>query len=239
MPTATHSRTLTPELRTRLAQLWDQPDGIAEVALSALPYGSRTSLVQHGIIRAIPTRGDAAAEIVITKHGWEVIREYAEAGSRQDDEHQRARAEAELRQAHEEWVSRDKSRVAGGYAPGRGSTEVPSELHRNGLADRLAWLADQPPGVAEVSLSAMSYESRALLIDLGVIEPVPTSVVDEDEPEEPSDYIVEVVITPYGAELIAACAAQRRDQEQDERERQESEARLSQARERYRADRSS
>jgi molybdenum-dependent DNA-binding transcriptional regulator ModE len=201
--------TLTTELVQRLGRLWGQPEGVAEVALSALSYGSRASLISHRVIAPVPTRGDAATEIAITDYGRELMRACSERlrGDKDADE-QRHEAEVRLQQAFEEWQSGGiKPRIPTGDRPERGSGEVPSTLTRE-LVSRLAHLSGQPEGVAEVALSAVSYGSRASLIEHGVIEPIPTV----------GDDAVEVVITDYGRELIDACAAEQLSVEQRRRE---------------------
>lgn len=65
--------TLTADLIDRLAVLGDQPEGVAEVALSALAYGSLASLAAHEIIADVDPETDAAHEIVITQYGRQVI----------------------------------------------------------------------------------------------------------------------------------------------------------------------
>jgi diacylglycerol O-acyltransferase len=70
--------TLTDELVDRLAALADQPEGVAEVALSALRYGSLASLMAHGVIEPIDTSGDEAGEILITNYGRQLIEACAE-----------------------------------------------------------------------------------------------------------------------------------------------------------------
>lgn len=70
--------TLTDELAGRLAALADQPAGVAEIALSALRYGSLASLIAHGVIEPIDTSGDEAGEILITSHGRQLIEACAE-----------------------------------------------------------------------------------------------------------------------------------------------------------------
>jgi hypothetical protein len=70
--------TLTDELVDRLAALADQPEGVAEVALSALRYGSLASLMAHGVIEPIDTSGDEAGEIHITNNGRQLIEACAE-----------------------------------------------------------------------------------------------------------------------------------------------------------------
>lgn len=71
-------KTLTDELVDRLAVLAGQPDGVAEVALSALRYGSLASLIAHGVIEPIDASGDEAGEIVITSYGRQLIDACAE-----------------------------------------------------------------------------------------------------------------------------------------------------------------
>jgi diacylglycerol O-acyltransferase len=77
MATATQltvPRTLTRELVERLARLSGQPEGVAEVALSAVPYGSLSSLIAHGIIAPVDDEKiDAAVELVITPYGRQII----------------------------------------------------------------------------------------------------------------------------------------------------------------------
>ncbi len=65
--------TLTDKLVDRLAALSGQPDGVAEVALSALKYGSLLSLTAHGIIEPLGASREDPEEIVITAHGREMI----------------------------------------------------------------------------------------------------------------------------------------------------------------------
>lgn len=139
--------TLTRELVDRLAVLADQPPGIAEVALSALPYGSRALLIAHEIIEEVDNADDSAAEIVITRVGREVIDACAE---------QRMRDEREGNGSTE-------------TRSGPATTGLTSEL-----VDRLSSLAGEPEGVAEVALSALPYESLAALAAVGIIAPVET-----------------------------------------------------------------
>ncbi|MGO9956939.1 MAG: hypothetical protein ACLP50_13325 [Solirubrobacteraceae bacterium] len=68
---------LGPELVALLACISDQPDGVAEVALSALPHASLMRLIAFQIIEPIPTMSDAGFRIEITRLGEGVIREYA------------------------------------------------------------------------------------------------------------------------------------------------------------------
>jgi hypothetical protein len=66
-----------------------------------LPYDSRASLVDHGVIEPVATEGDAALEIVITRYGRELIA--AAAAQLSDDEpndHARRQAQAELDRAY-------------------------------------------------------------------------------------------------------------------------------------------
>jgi diacylglycerol O-acyltransferase len=65
--------TLTPELVERLAALSGQPEGVAEVALSALRYGSLLSLAAHGIIELPSASRGEPEEITITARGLEMI----------------------------------------------------------------------------------------------------------------------------------------------------------------------
>jgi diacylglycerol O-acyltransferase / wax synthase len=77
---------LTDELVTRLAALWDETDAVAEVALSAQRYGSLASLVAHGIIEPLEDSDGQQGEVTLTAYGREVIRECARlAGIAQSD----------------------------------------------------------------------------------------------------------------------------------------------------------
>jgi diacylglycerol O-acyltransferase / wax synthase len=79
--------------------------------------------------------------------------------------------------------------------------EIP--LHKrltDELVSRLAALANQPDGVAEVALSGLGHESLGSLAANGIIEPTDT------DPDIPS----EILITPFGREAIRICAASRR-----------------------------
>ena len=213
-------RTLTTELVERLGRLWDQPEGVAEVALSTLTYGSRASLISHRVIAPVAMTGDAAVEIVISDYGRQLMRACA-ARLRDDESADRdpGQAEVRLKQAYEDWqTSGIKARVPAGDRPQRGSGEVPSTLGRE-LVSRLAHLSGQPEGVAEVALSTVSYGSRASLVEHGVIQPIPTD----------GDDAVEVVLTDYGQELIDVCAAALRDEESEERQRREAEGKVRRA----------
>jgi hypothetical protein len=210
-------RTLTAELVERLGQLADQPDGVAEVALSVLRYGSRASLISHKVIEPVATKGDAAIEIVVTEYGHALIQ--ACAAHIGNVEQQRREAEFELAQARDASMRESaQSRPLASRRPQRGSGEVPSTL-TTALVRDLALLAGQPDGVAETALSVLPYDSRASLVDHGVIEPVATE----------GDAALEIVITRYGRELIAAAAAQLSDDEPNDHARRQAQAELDRA----------
>ena len=131
--------TLTAELVERLAWLASQPHGVAEVALSALPYGSRASLIGHEIIKPVPTTGDAPVEITITDHGWRVIQNAAELhGDSDRDERERREAESELERAYADWKD--------GMAARRDSSALQNS--RNGAQWRTRVLAVAAAGAA-------------------------------------------------------------------------------------------
>ena len=69
--------TLTDELVSRLAILWDESDAAAAAAISAMRYGSLASLVAHGVIEPLDDRPDRTAPVLLTAYGREVIRECA------------------------------------------------------------------------------------------------------------------------------------------------------------------
>lgn len=64
------------------------------------------------------------------------------------------------------------------------------------LVDRLGRLAGQPPGIADVSLSALGYGSLATLMAHGLIEPINLN----------SDLAQEIAVTAKGQKVIEACA---------------------------------
>jgi WS/DGAT/MGAT family acyltransferase len=72
--------TLGTDLIERLALLAGQPEGVPEVALSAVPYGSMISLIAHGIIEPPEENPepDDAFEVVLTRHGREIINSCAQ-----------------------------------------------------------------------------------------------------------------------------------------------------------------
>lgn len=76
-------QTLGADLIERLASLAGQPEGVPEVALSAVPYGSMVSLIAHGIIEPPPgdLQPDAAFEVVLTRHGRDIIDSCADLGT--------------------------------------------------------------------------------------------------------------------------------------------------------------
>src|SRR4051812_10198536 len=124
--------TLTPELVDRLAALSGQSEGVAEVALSALAYGSLASLIAHEIIEEVDTAGDEGDEIVLTAHGRRIID--ACAAKRRPARNARG-------QSGEMW-----------FAP-----PIPdADRLTPDLVDRLAALAGQSDGIAELALSAAS-----------------------------------------------------------------------------------
>jgi WS/DGAT/MGAT family acyltransferase len=69
--------TLTDELVSRLAILWDESDTAAAAAISAMRYGSLASLVAHGVIEPLDDRRGRTAPVLLTAYGREVIRECA------------------------------------------------------------------------------------------------------------------------------------------------------------------
>ena len=79
--------------------------------MSTLPYESRGSLIEHGVIEPVATAADDAVEIGITAYGWELIDACAEQSSDEErDEQRRHEAEAQLRRAYENReVSTDSS----------------------------------------------------------------------------------------------------------------------------------
>ncbi len=64
------------------------------------------------------------------------------------------------------------------------------------LVDTLRLLDDAPPGVAEATIALLPYGSRSNLAAYGVIGAVP----------DRKDAAAAISITPYGREVIAACA---------------------------------
>jgi hypothetical protein len=231
MPTLTNiPSTLTAELIDRLGRLWGQPEGVAEVALSTLSYGSRASLRSHKLVEPVATKGDAAVEISITDVGWDIIQACAELRCDRRDEERNEReataAESRLRRAHLKWESGSVERhVSTDSRPKHGSGAVPSTLAPD-LVDWLAHLRGQPDGVAEVALSALPYISRGELVDHGVIEPAATA----------ADGAVEIGITDYGWDLIEACAEECHDgAELDSQGQDHAEAQLQRAYENHKA----
>ena len=141
--------TLTAELAGLLALLADQPDGVAEVALSALPYGSRASLISHDIIEPVPTTGDAPVEITLTDNGWRVIHEAAKLHRDPDrDESERREAEADLERAYADWQHDLETSPA----------STPSSDSRNGThgRNRALAVAAGAAGVAGVAGGAVA-----------------------------------------------------------------------------------
>lgn len=105
-------RTLTRALGDILANVWDQPEGVAEVVLSVMSYGSLASLISHGVIEPVRTRGDALTEIVITPLGREIIRACAQLRVAENDEDQQrttsdeSSALEQLSREREKWMGR-------------------------------------------------------------------------------------------------------------------------------------
>ena len=64
---------LTDELVDVLAVVDDAPPGFAEATIALLPYGSRSSLVAHGIIERMDGGSGDAVAIGITAEGRAVI----------------------------------------------------------------------------------------------------------------------------------------------------------------------
>jgi diacylglycerol O-acyltransferase len=138
--------TLTAELIHRLSQLAGQPDGVAEVALSTLRFGSLALLMAHGIIEPVDLTTDLGNRIVLTPYGRRVIE-----------------ASAQLRPQAED----------SGESPFE-MLRIASSL-TSGVCDLLARLASEPPAVAEVALSAQRFGALDELVAAGVIDPVDTT----------------------------------------------------------------
>ena len=81
----------------------------------------------------------------------------------------------------------------------RNSRDFPSKALTAELSERLAELSDQPAGVAEVALSALSAQKLTLLGELGVIEKL--DFLDEE--------VKEIVLTRRGRQEIRRCATLR------------------------------
>ena len=169
---------LADHLIERLAALSGQPEGVAEVALSALRYGSLAALIAHRVIQPVDTEGDTADEIVLTSYGRELIDACAEQLS---EDGAAARRGAAADDSHSETFG----------APIPDDKRLTTEL-----IERLGALARQPEGVAEVALSAMPYRALAALAAHGIIVEVGVESADE------------IVITNLGRDAIEVCAAE-------------------------------
>jgi WS/DGAT/MGAT family acyltransferase len=143
---------LTPELVDRLAALSGQPPGVAEVALSAMRYGSLTSLMAHGVIEDFDPEDYSGQVIVVTDRGRELIEACAalRGGSGQADEP----------------VPMTQS-----FGP---AIPVPDRLTPE-LVERLANLAGEPDSVAAIALSALPYDALGSLIGHGIIQEIDLS----------------------------------------------------------------
>jgi hypothetical protein len=86
--------------------------------------------------------------------------------------------------------------------------------------EALAALYKAPRGVAELTIATFGYWLRTTLMNLGVIESFDT--------DEAKEHAAEVVITPFGREVMKACA-EKYGQSDDADEAQE----LERTRERY------
>jgi hypothetical protein len=64
---------LTDELVDVLAVVDEAPAGIAEATIALLPFGSRSSLVAHGVIERMDGGSAEAVAIRITDLGWVII----------------------------------------------------------------------------------------------------------------------------------------------------------------------
>jgi hypothetical protein len=71
------SKALTAELSVRLAELSDQPSGVAEVALSVLSAQKLTLLGELGIIEKLDFLDEEMKEIILTRRGRQEIRNCA------------------------------------------------------------------------------------------------------------------------------------------------------------------
>lgn len=69
------NRAIPPRLVDRLNVLAGEREGVAEVALSALPIADLDLLAAHGIIEQINDVGEEVAPVVLTEHGRRVIAE--------------------------------------------------------------------------------------------------------------------------------------------------------------------
>jgi hypothetical protein len=105
-------------------------------------------------------------------------------------------------------------------APRTSSVEEALESLDRETKQALAALYKAPRGVAELTIATFGYWLRTMLTTVDVIEPF-----DADETKE---HPAEVVITPFGREVMKACADEY-GQGDDEDEAQE----LERARERY------
>jgi len=72
--------TLTDELVELLGLLDGPPEGVAEGAISLLPYGSRASLVTHGVIERMKGGEGDAVRISVTPEGRVLIHECGRLG---------------------------------------------------------------------------------------------------------------------------------------------------------------
>jgi hypothetical protein len=100
------------------------------------------------------------------------------------------------------------------------STDVALESLDRETKEALAALYKAPRGVAELTIATFGYWLRTTLMDVGVIESF-----DADETKE---HPAEVVITPFGREVMKACA-EKYGQGNEKEEAEE----LKRARERY------
>jgi len=65
--------TLPPHLTSRLALLSDEADGVAEVALSALPTEDLRILIEHDIIAPTDLASDEPEALILSAHGRQII----------------------------------------------------------------------------------------------------------------------------------------------------------------------
>jgi hypothetical protein len=168
--------TLTREVVGLLALVAGQPAGAAEVALAAAPYGSRLSLIEHGIIAPVATAGDPAVEIKITPRGRELI-EYC---ASHFDSDQDWALEADARESRRR------------EAPGWLSAE---DLDPQ-LATWLAGLVDEPRDAVCVAISVAPQPWREQLVRAKVI----TAIASH------GDAAVEVQLTEQASGVLQACA---------------------------------
>lgn len=95
---------LPDQLVDVLARLHEQPEGVAEVVLSTLRYGSRTTLAEAGVIERVPGEASEGAVVQLTSFGRRCIATCASA--RQLGQQDEQRAESALASAHAVWEQR-------------------------------------------------------------------------------------------------------------------------------------